>query len=65
MTYGVKSSKSTSQPLSLTSLGMAIEEFAGGELLVPVMRKGFKMSSDKIELKVLLLAIFSMAKASI
>jgi len=43
---------------------MAIEELIGGEVLVPVMRKGFKMSSDKIELKVLLFAIFSMAKAS-
>ncbi len=61
MTYGVKSPISTSQPLSLTPLGMAIEEFIGAELPVPVKRKGFTMSSDKIELKVLLLAIFSMA----
>jgi len=60
MTYGVRSTKSTSHPLS-TPFGIAtIEEF-GAEVLVLVMRRGFKMSLDNIELNGLLLAILSMA----
>jgi hypothetical protein len=38
-----------------------MEEFAGGERLVPVMHKGFKMSFDTMEVKGLSLVILSMA----
>lgn len=58
--YGVSSPKLTSHPLHVPSLGMAIIEEFGAEVLVLVMRRGFKMSFDIIELKVLLV-IFSMA----
>jgi hypothetical protein len=59
-TYGVASPKSIFHPLRGSPLGMAITDEFGGEVLVLVMRSGFEMSFDIIELKVLLV-IFSMA----
>lgn len=62
MTYGVSSPKSTSHPVFSMPFGIApMEEFAGGERLVPVMHKGFKMSFDTMEVKGLSLVILSMA----